>query len=705
MSSVKDSEQYNFSAEINQLMGIIVNTLYSNKEVAIRELISNASDALDKIRYESLTNPAILTVEPKMEISIIPDKESKTLIIQDTGIGMTKEDMIKNLGTIARSGTKSFMECITSSSAASDFNLIGQFGVGFYSAYLIADKVTVISKHDNDDQYIWESYAGGTFTVTKWNEDSCYPKLTRGTYLVLSLKEDQLEFAEEKKLREIIKKHSEYINFPIRLSVKKTKSVEVELEGEELEEAKRKEVDNKEENETEPKKYTKTIEEQTVEFETINSTKPIWMRKPEDVTEEEYAAFYKTLSNDWEKHLCVSHFSVEGQIEFKCVLFVPKRAPFDLFDTKKKRNNIKLYVRRVFITDDAEELIPEWLSFVKGIVDSEDLPLNISRESLQQNRIMKIIRKNIVKKCIELFEKITDSKEDYKVFFEQFGKNIKLGVHEDSNNRAKLAELLRYSTTKSVNEEISLREYVDRAPESQKAIYYISGENKQALINSPFLERLNKKNYEVILMTDPIDEYVVQQLTEYDGKKFVCCSKEGMNLVEDEEEKKKLQELKDEFEPLTNVIKEILHDKVEKVVISERVTNSPCVLVTSEYGWSANMERIMKAQALRDTTMSSYMTAKKTLEINVHHPVLKELKVRVMNDKNDTTIKDLVWLLFETALLTSGFSLENPATFASRIHKMIQFGLSIQDSEFQEPPHLESIEISQESAAKMEEVD
>ena len=686
----KTTETFAFQAEISQLMSLIINAFYSNKEVFLRELVSNSSDALDKIRYQSLTDSSKLDSESNLHIEIIPNIENKTLTIIDTGIGMTKLDLINNLGTIAKSGTKNFMEALAK---GTDISMIGQFGVGFYSAYLVADNVEVHSKNNDDEQYCWTSNAGGSFTIST---DENYQKITRGTHIVLNIKEDMLEYLEENKIKEIITKHSQFIGYPIKLHVTKEREEEVPKEEETKEEEVPKEEETKEEvpkeeevtkeEEVVPNKEEVTVEEEVpnkeevvaketikikyVEQEVLNSMKPLWTRNPDEIKTEEYVSFYKGLTNDWEEHLAVKHFSVEGQLEIKSLLFVPSRAPTDLFDNKKK-TNIKLYVRRVFIMDNCENIIPDYLNFMRGIVDSEDLPLNISREILQQNNTMKVIKKNIIKKCLELFSELSSDTDKYKKFYEQYSKNLKLGIYEDSTNRSKIAELLRYNTSTSGDEMSSLKDYVTRMKENQKHIYYITGENLEFVKKSSFVEKIVSKGYEVLYMIEPIDEYCMMQLKEFDGKTMVLVTKEGLELPEDESEKKQMEEDVVRYTSLCNKVKEILENKVEKVVISNRLTTSPCCVVSSQYGWSANMERIMKAQTLKDTSSMNYMIGKKHLELNPNHDIVKTLLEKV---ESDTDIKDVVLLLYETSLLSSGFTLDDMTNHSDRIYDMIKLG-------------------------------
>uniref|UniRef100_UPI00358FFCE0 heat shock cognate protein HSP 90-beta-like isoform X2 n=1 Tax=Myxine glutinosa TaxID=7769 RepID=UPI00358FFCE0 len=692
---MEDVETFVFQAEIAQLMSLIINTFYSNKEIFLRELISNSSDALDNIRYQSLTDASKMDSGQELKIDVIPNKRDRTLTLIDTGVGMTKADLVNNLGTIAKSGTKVFMEVLQ---AGADISMIGQFGVGFYSAYLVAEKVTVITKHNDDEQYAWESTAGGSFTI---RPDSSEP-LGRGTKVILLMKEDQTEYLEDVRVKKVINKHSQFIGYPITLYVEKEREKEVsDDEAEEEEKAKEDRAnkegkgegdeekpkiedvgsDEEEDHEASSKdKKKKKIKEKYIDKEELNKIKPIWTRNPDDVMQEEYGEFYKSLTNDWEDHLAVKHFSVEGQLELRALLFVPRRASFDLFENKKK-SNIKLYVHRVFIMENCEDLIPEYLNFIKGVVDSEDLPLNISREMLHQSNVLKVIRKHIVKKCLELFTELAEDEDNYKKFYEQFSKNLKLGIHEDVKNRKRLSELLRYHTSATGDEMASLKDYIGRMKDKQKHIYYISGESKKQVSNSAFVERVRGRGLEVVYMVEPIDEYCMLQLKEFEGKSLVSVTKEGLELPEDEDEKKRQEEAKAKFENMCKIMEEILDKKVEKVTVSNRLVSSPFCIVTSKYGWTANMERIMRAQALRDNSAMGHMAAKKHLEINPEHPIVESLRCKVEADKTDKSVKDLIVLLHETALLSSGFSLKKPQTHVNRIYRMIKLGLGIEDDD------------------------
>jgi len=672
-----ESETFAFSADINQLLSLIINTIYSNKEVFLRELISNASDALSKIRYNSLTDPSCLDSEPNLDIKISFDKPNKVLIIHDTGIGMSKEDLVNNLGTIASSGTKKFLEAMTA--ATSDVSMIGQFGVGFYSAYLVADKVIVISKANNSEQYMWESLGNGSFTIQK--DEFSNMTLSRGTLIMLYLKDDMLQYLEESTIVNLVKKHNQFIDFPIYVESEKTREVEVEPEvKDEVEEVEEEEgkVTDVEEKKKEETPTTKT--ETYTEFEQINKDKPIWTRTAKDVSEEEYSQFYKTLTGDYDSHLDVSHFSVEGQVEYKGLIYVPKRAPQDLFDGTPKKSQIKLYVRKVFITDNCDDIIPDYLKFLRGVIESDDVPLNISREMLQQNKILKVIGKNIVKKSIDMFISISENADKFKTFYEQFSKNIKLGVHEDETNRIKLCSLLRYETTKSNGDLISFDDYIENMAEGQSNIYYITAESIKAVQNSPFLERLKSKNYEVIYMVDPLDEYITQQVKNYKDKKLVNITKENIDLNDTESEKEEFEKAKEDYKSVCEYMKTVLNNEVEKVVISNKLNNSPCILTTSDYGWSANMQRIVKAQAFGKPEMS-FMMGKKTLEINFKNKIINKIKSKLSINKDDGSLRDIVMLLYEITIQSSGFTIEDPSKFSNRILKLISYGLGDDDDD------------------------
>ena len=657
------SQEHNFDADISQLMNLIVNAFYSKKEIFLRELLSNSSDALEKIRYESLTDNTVLDSNKDLKIKVWVDSNDKTIVIEDTGIGMTRYDLIHNLGTIARSGTKKFMENISQSDKSID--QIGQFGVGFYSSYLVSDKVTLYTKHNDECEYIWESTANKSYTIT----ENPNPTLQRGTRIVLHIKEDQNEYLDIEIVKNVIKRYTQFINFPIELQESREIDVDVEEDVEEVnddnEEIKVEEVDSDEDEIKGKKTEKKTV----TEWNVINNQKPIWCRNADDITNEEYQEFYKSISNDYSDSMAHKHFHAEGQIEFNCLLYVPEKSPFDMFDSKEKKSNIKLYVKRIFIMDDCNDLIPEWLKFVKGVVDSNDIPLNVSRELLQQNSVLKQINKVIVKKSIELFNEIAEDKDKYKKFYDNYSKMIKLGVHEDNRNRDKLMKLLRFNSSNNSEEYISLDDYVSNMKEGQDKIYFITGQNNQSVLCSPFIEKLTTEGYDVLLFTDPIDEYMVQSAKDYEGKTFSDVSKEGIKFNEEE---LKVQE--EENKDLIKFLKDTLGEKVQSVKISDRLSDTPCVLVTSEQGWSANMERIIKSQALRNSQMDSFMGSKKIFEINMNHKIIKTLKVKMNDEESLSKCVNIVLLLFDTAQINSGFTLEKPSEYANKVNRMVELG-------------------------------
>jgi heat shock protein beta len=696
---------------------IIINSLYSKKEIFLRELISNGSDALDKTRFMSLTDPSVLGEgdTAKLEMKLIADKDKKTLTLIDRGCGMSKDDLINQLGTVAQSGTSSFIEAF---SEGADVNLIGQFGVGFYSVYLVADTVTVHSKANEDEkQWVWESSADSTFSISEDTGED----LGRGSKIVLSLKEDCLEFLEEERLKGLIKRYSEFINFPIYLYTSKEEEEEVPIEegddddeeeeeeegeGEEEEE----EVTDAEEDEEDEAPKTKKVKKTVNDWELINDAKALWTRNPSDITDEEYKSFYQSLTKDFGEPLTHTHFSAEGEVEFKSILYIPKEAPYDLYnDYYKKQSNLKLYVRRVMITDEFDELLPKYLGFIKGVVDSDSLPLNVSREMLQQNKVLKVIGKKMTRKALAMIkamadaEKKDDDDEDeegddkdaaeadsestddddeskYSKFWKAFGKYIKMGLIEDAANRTRLAKLLRYATSKSGDKEISLEDYVANMKEDQKNIYYISGEDKESLLKSPSVEKLLSKDIEIIFMTDSVDEYTVQHLTEYEGKRLINASREGLKLEEGDKEKRREDKYKEMFKPLLDFVKETLGKKVEKVQISKHLVRSPVVVLSADYGWTAQMEKVMKSQAFADQSKFEFMKSKRMFEVNPRHPMIVELNQRLAEKpEGDEELTDSVMSLYLSAVVSAGYQLmpEDAQDFAARVGKLVSSTLDV----------------------------
>eukprot|EP00163_Fabomonas_tropica_P018317 TRINITY_DN32601_c0_g1_i1.p1 TRINITY_DN32601_c0_g1~~TRINITY_DN32601_c0_g1_i1.p1 ORF type:complete len:800 (+),score=354.80 TRINITY_DN32601_c0_g1_i1:191-2590(+) len=682
------AEKFEFQAEVAKLMGILINSLYSNKEIFLRELISNASDALDKIRFAGISDQSALATHPEeLRIRIKADRETDTLIIEDNGIGMSREDLVNNLGTIAQSGTTRFLEHLKQNAeAAADNNLIGQFGVGFYSAFLVAESIEVTSKRNEDDkQWVWVSKDHDGFSVY---EDPEGVTLGRGTRISLRVKGDTAEFLNEARLKTLCQKYSQFINFPIYVWA--SKNVEVEVEDDEAskddkadsdkdsdsDETEVKDVEDEEDPDKPPEKKTRT--ETRWDWELVNEDKPVWTRSPKDVSEDEYTKFYKALTKDYQDPMTHIHFSAEGQVEFKSILYTPKTAPHDMFDSNKPAANIKLYVKRVFIKDENLDLLPRYLNFVKGVIDSNDLPLNVSREMLQQSKTLKVIRKKLVRKALEMFKTIADDEDadKYKDFYKQYGKALKLGLIEDSSNKARLSKLLRFETSKTDDGElISLDTYVERMPDNQEYIYYHADETREKIDSSPFLERVKAKGFEILYFTDPIDEYAAQTLTEYEGKKLLSVSKGDLKMGDEEQVLERTKKYEEEFEPLITFMKDKL-DNIGDVEISNRLTSSPCVLVTSKYGYTANMERIVKAQALQ-SGQQYRDTSRKNLEINPRHPIVIELNKLIKDDADSKDNKDFAQMLYDSAVLMSGFTLEEPLKFAERMHKLLKAGLHL----------------------------
>ena len=689
------SEKHVFQAEVNRMMKLIINSLYRNKEIFLRELISNASDALDKVRLLSLTDKSVLAATDELTIRIKADKENHVLTITDTGIGMTKQDLITNLGTIAKSGTADFLSKLQDASQtdSSEFSdLIGQFGVGFYSAFLVADKVIVTTKHNEDKQYIWESDSNSYSVV----EDPRGDTLKRGTQISLFLKEEAYDFANLDTLKDLIGKYSQFINFNIYLWSSKTTTVDEPIEDDEEEEAPKEEKEEKdaaveddedgkveEEKEEEKKPKTKKVEKTTWDWELINQSKPIWTRKPADIDQEEYNEFYKSITKDSAAPLTHSHFVAEGEVTFKSLIFIPATQPAESFNRYGTvADNIKLYVRRVFITDEFKDMMPNYLNFVRGVIDSDDLPLNVSRETLQQHKLLKVIKKKLIRKTLDMIKKIDESA--YEKFWNEYSTNIKLGVIEDAANRTRLAKLLRF--TSSNGKLTSLAQYVERMKDKQEQIFYMAGLSLKEVQESPFVERLLKKGYEVLFLTEAVDEYAISALPEFDGKKFQNVAKEGFSIDGDSKSaKQRATDLSERFGPLTKWLQEdALKEHILKAEISERLDKSPCAIITSRFGWTANMQRIITSQThtkAQDMQREYYLNQKKALEINPRHPLIKELLRRVEDNPEDPVAKDMATMMYNTATLRSGYMLKDLTAFADHIESMMRSTLGIAKEE------------------------
>lgn len=683
-----------FNADVAKMLDILINSLYTNRNIFLREIISNASDALDKIRFLYLTNPKTpkndAGEEPTMDIRINVDRDKRHFVMRDGGLGMTADEMKNNLGSLGSSGTKKFLESLKDNTDA--MGQIGQFGVGFYSVFLVADRVIVASKSDDSEkQMVWESTGDGTYYLY---EDERGNTLGRGTELTLELKKDADEWMEHDKIKETVHRYSEFIHFPIFLQTTKIERVPKKAED------KPADADGEVTDETDDKKTEEFDDVPTKTWELVNENKPIWTRKPEDITEDEYNKFYKSLTKDHDDPMFYTHFAAEGEMEFKALLFIPGRAAYNIFDTSVSSNNIRLYVRRVFITDEFKDLLPRYLNFIKGVVDSDDLPLHVSREVLQESRILKIIKKRLVRKALTMLadiaendkklakdDKAEDEDEDkagqkkqttvlFTKFWEEFGKNLRLGMIEDGTNRARLTKLLRYKSSKSEEKLTSLDEYIKRAPESQKSIYFLAGESLEKIKQAPVLEDAAARDVEVLYMTDAIDEYVVGHVTDYAGKKLVNLAKKGIIEGDDAATKKIAKKRAEKYEPLTKWFKELLGEKVTKVSLTKRHTKEPLIVAPPEHGISANFARIQKGQTLQEKSLDSG-EAKRVLEVNHLHPLINEIFTRVQVDEKDKTAEELGLVLFDVGSLQNGFEVDDSLAFGKRVGRLLRASVDI----------------------------
>ena len=633
-----------FKTEVQQLLNLFVNSVYSNKEIFLRELISNSSDAIDKLRFKTQTEASILGNDTEFKIQIIADADKKTITIEDNGIGMTFDEVENNIGTIAKSGTADFLEALEKSKSSNSLSpeFIGKFGIGFYSTFMVADNVILVSKSiDSDKAVRWESSGDGSYTLEETE------KKTRGTSITLHLKpvekEDQ-DFTKEFVIKEIVKQYSDFVPYPVVMDVEKQEPLS---ETEQMVDKDGKPIGD----------TTKTV----IKEETLNSMKAIWLKDKKDVTEEEYNEFYKHLSYDWNPPLTQLHMKLEGITEYSALLYIPSKAPFDLF-MRDRKHGVSLYCKRVFIIGDCKELVPEYFRFIKGVVDAPDLNLNLSREILQQDALVRNIRKNIVKKVLNLLSDM--KKEDYEKFYEEFGQVIKEGLHTDIENKDKLADLARYKTTKSEGKYVSLKEYVANMKPDQKDIFYMTGDNFASLVNSPHLETLKDKDYEVLLMTDPIDEFAVQSLMEYDGKKLKSAEKGDLDIDTDKADDKKKEDTK-EYKDLFEFIKKTLDSKIKEVKPSVRMKDSIACLSAEDYDMSAYMEKILKESG------QSAPNTKRVLELNMEHPVMGKIKSLFEKDKKNSKLEDYSSLLYNLAIIGEGGKIENPSLFSKQIGELL----------------------------------